>query len=69
MFTGRYWTLILGLSLYVVGFAMLTAVAGGILWSNTHASLPQLYIIFTCIGIAAGTVRANFPSFGAEQVT
>lgn len=65
---GRYWTLILGLSLYVVGFAMLTAVAGGMLWSNTHASLPQLYIIFTCIGIAAGTVRANFPSFGAEQV-
>ncbi|XP_026279499.1 solute carrier family 15 member 4-like isoform X2 [Frankliniella occidentalis] len=65
---GRYWTLILGLGLYVIGFAMLTAVAGGILWSNTHASLPQLYIIFTCIGVAAGTVRANFPSFGAEQV-
>ncbi|KAJ1523836.1 hypothetical protein ONE63_010394 [Megalurothrips usitatus] len=65
---GRYWTLILGLTLYVVGFSMLTAVAGGILWSNTHASLPQLYTIFTCIGIAAGTVRANFPSFGAEQV-
>ena len=65
---GRYWTLILGLCLYVVGFSLLTAVAGGILWSNTHASLPQLYIIFTCIGIAAGMVRANFPSFGAEQV-
>lgn len=30
--------------------------------------VPETYGILICVGIAAGTVRANIPSFGAEQV-
>ncbi|PSN41808.1 Solute carrier family 15 member 4 [Blattella germanica] len=68
---GRFWALVIGLSLYVVGFTMLTLMASGVLCPRsplTPSCVPQTYAILICIGIAAGTVRANIPSFGAEQV-
>lgn len=68
---GRYWALVIGLSLYVVGFTLLTTMASGFLCHRTPASpscVPETYGILICVGIAGGTVRANIPSFGAEQV-
>jgi len=68
---GRYWALVIGLSLYVVGFTLLTTMASGYLCHRTPASpscVPETYGILICVGIAGGTVRANIPSFGAEQV-
>jgi hypothetical protein len=68
---GRYWALVIGLSLYVIGFTFLTIMASGILcnWSPASSScVPETYGILICVGVAGGTVRANIPSFGAEQV-
>lgn len=69
---GRYWALVAGLSLYVIGFSLLTAAAAGVLCSPSNSTSPlclwEMYGIIVCVGFAAGTVRANFPSFGAEQV-
>lgn len=68
---GRYWALVIGLSLYVIGFTLLTTMASGLLCYRTPASpscVPETYGILICVGIAGGTVRANIPSFGAEQV-
>lgn len=68
---GRYWALVIGLSLYVIGFTLLSVLASGILCHRSPAlpsCVPQTYGILICVGIAAGTVRANIPSFGAEQV-
>ncbi|XP_067014683.1 solute carrier family 15 member 4 [Anabrus simplex] len=68
---GRYWALVAGLSLYVTGFSILTAAAAGVLCNPDSTSaicIYEIYSVLVCVGIAAGTVRANFPSFGAEQV-
>lgn len=68
---GRYWALVIGLSLYVIGFTLLTIMASGALchWSPAFPScVPETYGILICVGIGGGTVRANIPSFGAEQV-
>jgi dipeptide/tripeptide permease len=68
---GRYWALVIGLSIYVIGFTLLTIMASGILCQRSPAlpsCVPETYGILICVGIAAGTVRANIPSFGAEQV-
>lgn len=68
---GRYWALVIGLSLYVIGFTLLTIMASGVLchWSPASSScVSETYGILICVGIAGGTVRANIPSFGAEQV-
>ncbi|PNF22357.1 hypothetical protein B7P43_G17504 [Cryptotermes secundus] len=45
--------------------------ASGVLchWSPASSScVSETYGILICVGIAGGTVRANIPSFGAEQV-
>lgn len=68
---GRYWAIVSGLALYVVGFSLLAVTASGILCSrdsSTPLCFYEIYGLLICIGVAAGTVRANFPSFGAEQV-
>ncbi|XP_046979798.1 solute carrier family 15 member 4-like [Schistocerca americana] len=68
---GRYWALVTGLALYTLGFCLLATAAAGLLCvrdpTKPHC-LYEMYAILIAIGIAAGTVRANFPSFGAEQV-
>jgi peptide/histidine transporter 3/4 len=68
---GRYWALVVGLSLYVIGYTLLTITAGGLICPESGGEPScqlAMYGILVSIGVAAGTVRANFPSFGAEQV-
>jgi len=72
---GRYWTITGGLCLYVVAYAALTTLAyDGLASVGCSKDLTgpwcsvYIYGAIVAVGLAVGTIKANVPAFGAEQV-
>jgi dipeptide/tripeptide permease len=71
---GRYWAITGGLMLYITGYSLLTAMSAGwlgYLGCDKHKSetcTPHIYTTIVTVGLAVGTIKANIPPFGAEQV-
>lgn len=81
---GRYWAVVLGMVLYILGYILLTVLASnglaliGCNWKTadqalnwdiiSHPCYVQVTIMLVLIGAGVGCVRANIPPFLAEQV-
>jgi len=74
---GRYWTVIVGIVVYIIGYVLLTLLSvngleflgcSGNCTNEGYSCSICVYVIMILIGCGVGCLRANIPPFGAEQV-